>query len=70
MFVKKLRKDFQDRLADASTTAEECISSIRTVRSFVGENKAASTYNTDIDKSYAVGKKMAMIQGNYKISCL
>ena len=61
--MKKLQKDFQDRLADASTTAEENISSIRTVRSFVGEGKAAHNYGQDIDKSYQVGKKLAFIQG-------
>ena len=99
LFIKKLTKQFQDRLADASTTAEECISrfvlnswlfiyiyhyqlmpicliltivrfgvfclfaSIRTVRSFVGEPKASNTYGEDIDKSYKVGKKLAIVQG-------
>lgn len=58
-----MRKNFQDRLADASTTAEESISSIRTVRSFTGEEKAQVEYGTDIDKSYAVGKKLAIAQG-------
>ena len=63
MFVRDLRKEFQDRLADGSTTAEESISNIRTVRCFVGEKKSSAAYAVDIDKSYAAGKKLAFIQG-------
>ena len=37
--------------------------SIRTVRSFVGEPKASNTYGEDIDESYKVGKKLAIVQG-------
>ena len=62
-FVKNLRQKFQDFLANASTTAEECISSIRTVRSFVGEDKSLTTYAHDIDKSYGVGSKLSLAQG-------
>jgi len=43
-FMKKLRQQFQDRLGDAGTQAEESLSSIRTVRTFSGENKAASVW--------------------------
>ena len=61
--MRDLQQKFQDRLAEASTTAEECLSSVRTVRSFVGEEKACSTYQVDIDGSYQVGKKLALAQG-------
>lgn len=58
-----MRQKFQDRLADAGTLAEENISSIRTVRSFAGENKASSLYGDEIQKSYEVGKKLAVAYG-------
>ena len=58
-----IRKAFQDRLADASTTAEESISNIRTIRSFVAEDKARRLYAESVDKSYAEGKKLAIAGG-------
>ncbi|XP_041349743.1 ABC transporter B family member 25-like [Gigantopelta aegis] len=62
-FVKKLRKQFQDCLADAGTQAEESLSSVRTVRMFSAETKTQDSYNRDIDKSYQAGKKLAAAQG-------
>lgn len=62
-FVQGLRKKFQDELAAASTTAEESIGNIRTVRSFSQERKAMDNYKTDIDKSYNVGAKLALASG-------
>ena len=62
-FVRKVRQTFQDRLADASATAEESISNIRTVRSFVAEDKASGAYGSSVDKSYAEGKKLAIAEG-------
>jgi ABC-type multidrug transport system fused ATPase/permease subunit len=61
--VLTIRKTFQDRLADASATAEESISNIRTVRSFVAEDKASQLYAESVDKSYLEGKKLAIIGG-------
>lgn len=61
--MKKLRKTFQDKLADAGTVAEECISSIRTVRSFNGEQKATENYEAEIMGSYAIAKKLALVTG-------
>ncbi|XP_046337854.2 ABC transporter B family member 1-like [Haliotis rufescens] len=65
-YMKKLRKDFQDRLADAGTQAEEALSSLRTVRMFVGERKALDEYSAEINKSYRVGKKLALGQGTFE----
>ena len=62
-YIKKLRKQFQDLLAEAGTVAEESISSIRTVRSFSNEEKSMDNYNDGIDKSYHVGKKSALAIG-------
>jgi hypothetical protein len=64
-YLKKLRKDFQDRLGDAGTVAEECISNIRTVRSFYGEPKATQNYGDVVDKSYQIGKKLSVAFGNH-----
>jgi len=69
--MKKLRKGFQDRLADAGTQAEENLSSIRTVRTFSGETKACNSYGADVDKSYDMGKKLSMLGGEHKcVVCL
>ncbi|KAL9980932.1 hypothetical protein ACROYT_G009574 [Oculina patagonica] len=65
-FVQGLRKKFQDELAAASTTAEESIGNIRTVRSFSQERKAMDNYKLDIDKSYNVGAKLALASGLFQ----
>ncbi|WAR03574.1 ABCB1-like protein [Mya arenaria] len=65
-FMKKLRQQFQDRLGDAGTQAEESLSSIRTVRTFSAEHKVANLYGADVDKSYQVGKKLAAAGGIFE----
>ncbi|XP_029638148.1 ABC transporter B family member 27 [Octopus sinensis] len=62
-YLKKLRKAFQDNLAEAGTAAEESISSLRTVRSFACENKVQQDYSEHIQKSYNIGKKLSAVQG-------
>ena len=72
--MKRLRKKFQDRLADAGTVAEECISSVRTVRAFNGDKKVVADYDREIMKSYDVAKKIAFGTGmgsvGYSHRCL
>ncbi|XP_069135768.1 uncharacterized protein [Argopecten irradians] len=63
--LKKLRKKFQDKLADAGTMAEESLSSLRTVRTFSAEGKAGHMYGVEIDESYNVGKKLALVTGGF-----
>jgi len=63
--VKQIRKDFQDRLADASTVAEESISCIRTVRTFSNEVKASDDYAVSITESYKQGALLALTQGGF-----
>ena len=65
--LKSLQKDFQDKLAHASSTAEESISNIRTVRFFSNENKMVSLYGVDIDLSYLLGRKLSAVNGMYMI---
>ena len=66
-FLKDLRKNFQDKLAHANSTAEESISNVVTVRSFSNESKMTHLYGVDIDKSYQLGKKLAILTG--KLGC-
>ena len=61
--LKSLQKDFQDKLANASSTAEESISNVRTVRFFSNENKMVSSYSVDIDESYKLGRKLSGVTG-------
>lgn len=62
-FLKNLRKRFQDKLAHASSTAEESISNIITVRSFSNESKMVDLYSNDINESYYLGRKLAVLIG-------
>eukprot|EP00795_Rhopilema_esculentum_P015403 gene15403-6643_t len=62
-FMRDMTKKFQDKLADASTTAEETLGNIRTVKSFSQELKASKMYNKDIDSSYHVGSQLALVYG-------
>lgn len=61
--MKNLRKKFQDKLAHASSTAEESISNIITVRSFSNEPKMVDHYSDDINESYYLGRKLAVLIG-------
>ena len=61
--LKSLQKDFQDKLAHASSTAEESISNVRTVRFFSNESKMVSLYGEDIDLSYLLGRKLSAVIG-------
>ena len=62
-YVQGLQKTFQDELAAASTTAEESIGNLRTVRSFSQEKKSMRLYGVDIDKSFKIGAKLALSAG-------
>ena len=64
-FLKKVKKEFQDKLAHANSTAEESISNIITVRSFSNEPKMVGLYSKDIDKSYHLGRKLSFMIGTF-----
>lgn len=61
--MKKQYQMFQSRLGDAGTQAEESLSSIRTVRTFSAEKKSCHFYGKDVDRSYAIGAKLAALGG-------
>jgi len=57
--VRALARRYQDALAEASHVAEESLSSIRTVRSFVAEPAERARYERAIADSYAAARKRA-----------
>jgi len=61
--IRKLSKDAQDALAKSNEVAEETISSIRTVRSFVGEKAEGARYNTAVQSAYELAVKRAKAGG-------
>lgn len=63
--MKSLRKDFQDKLAHASSTADESFGNIVTVRSFSNEERMVKQYSEDIDGSYRLGKRLAFLIGTF-----
>lgn len=52
-------------MAHASSTAEESFGNIVTVRSFSNERKMITQYSRNIDKSYGLGKKLAVLIGTF-----
>jgi ABC transporter fused permease/ATP-binding protein len=63
--LRGLSKEVQDALAAASEVAEETISGIRTVRSFVAEPAEAARYRVQTQKSFALAKKRDLFGGAF-----
>ncbi len=64
-FGRRLRKvstDFQDKLADANSLAEEAIASVRVVKWFTAEEETARLYDQDIRASYEVAVRRARLR--------
>lgn len=71
--IRKYSKEFQNALAEASIVAEETISGLRTVKSFVQENNEVQRYRQALGQSYLAAQSrtraiaefmtMAMISG-------
>lgn len=64
-YVRALSKQVQERLADATTVAEETLSSIRTVRAFTAEFKEIERYTEKVSQSYDAAKKRAFAEGTF-----
>ncbi|KRT79571.1 ABC transporter ATP-binding protein, partial [Oryctes borbonicus] len=54
-FVRKITKQVQDSLADATQVAEERISNVRTVKMFAQESKELASYKDKIQKILGLG---------------
>lgn len=55
--LKRLKKEYQDKLAKANSLATEIFGNVRIVKSFATENKEYKHYDDLISKTYEVGKK-------------
>ncbi|KAG6553750.1 hypothetical protein Mapa_004665 [Marchantia paleacea] len=58
-----LARKMQSTYLDAGTIAEQAISSIRTVYSFVGEEKTKTRFAESLDRTVEIGKKMGLAKG-------
>jgi len=64
-FIRGVSKNYQDSLAKAGETAEQAISSIRTVRSFSKESAEIARYRARIKDSYTYGARRAWAFGTF-----
>ncbi|XP_023394994.1 ABC-type oligopeptide transporter ABCB9 [Loxodonta africana] len=58
-YYKRLSKEVQSALARASSTAEETISTMKTVRSFANEEEEAELYSRKLQQVYKLNRKEA-----------
>ncbi|XP_004709661.1 ABC-type oligopeptide transporter ABCB9 [Echinops telfairi] len=58
-YYKRLSKEVQSALARASSTAEETISAMKTVRSFANEEEEAQVYSRKLQQVYKLNRKEA-----------
>src|SRR6056297_957241 len=55
--LRRLSRDFQDRVADANADAEEAIANIRIVQSFTGETVERRRYGSGIDAAWRLARR-------------
>ncbi|KAL5557849.1 hypothetical protein UlMin_034060 [Ulmus minor] len=63
MIMSTLSKKGEAAYAEAGKVAEEVISQVRTVYSFVGEERAVEAYNISLKKALKLGKKGGFAEG-------
>ncbi|XP_023576434.1 ATP-binding cassette sub-family B member 9 [Octodon degus] len=64
-YYKRLSKEVQSALARASSTAEETISAMKTVRSFANEEEEAEVYGRKLQQVYRLNRKEAAAYTSY-----
>ncbi|XP_051017426.1 ABC-type oligopeptide transporter ABCB9 isoform X1 [Acomys russatus] len=64
-YYKRLSKEVQSALARASTTAEETISAMKTVRSFANEEEEAEVFLRKLQQVYKLNRKEAVAYMSY-----
>ena len=64
-FVKSISTRLQDALAEASSTAEETISAIRTVRALAAEPACATKYLTKLERAFKLAKERSWAYGSF-----
>ncbi|GMT23290.1 hypothetical protein PFISCL1PPCAC_14587, partial [Pristionchus fissidentatus] len=60
VFFDKLGEAMQKTIADANQTAEEVLSTMRTVRSFACENQEAARFDSMLNETLNIGRKKAV----------
>lgn len=60
--LRRISTTFQDHVADANASAEEAIQGIRVVKSFTAERMEANRYGEQIEQSFVMGKRRALIR--------
>ncbi|KAG8377946.1 hypothetical protein BUALT_Bualt08G0086700 [Buddleja alternifolia] len=63
IIMSTLSKKSEDAYAEAGKVAEEVISQVRTVYSFVGEEKAIETYSNSLKNALKLAKKTGIAKG-------
>lgn len=63
--AQRLSKEVQSALARASTTAEETISAMKTVRSFANEEEEAEVFLRKLQQVYKLNRKEAAAYMSY-----
>ncbi|MBF6593483.1 MAG: ATP-binding cassette domain-containing protein [Thermaceae bacterium] len=63
--LRKVSKEFQDRVADANARAEEAIGGVRVVQSFTAEPIESRHYSDLIGASFAVALRRARIRATF-----
>src|SRR5436190_1114935 len=63
--VRRLSRDVQDALAQASEVAEESLAGIRTVRSFAAEELEAQRYHDAVFRSFDLARRRARITATF-----
>ncbi len=63
--IRKFSKEFQATIADASVVAEETISGVRTVKSFVQENSETGRYRRALENALLMAQKRILAIGQF-----
>ncbi len=63
--IRKFSKEFQATIADASVVAEETISGVRTVKSFVQENAETNRYKKALEIALIMAQKRILAIGQF-----
>ena len=63
--IRKFSKEFQATIADASIVAEETISGVRTVKSFVQEVAETSRYRNALERALTTAQKRILAIGEF-----
>ncbi|CAK9293083.1 unnamed protein product [Gordionus sp. m RMFG-2023] len=64
-FYERLSEKTQQSLAKSNDTTQETLSSIKTVKSFAGENSEILRYSRDLKRTYRLMKRGALLYAGY-----